>query len=151
MDTVVMEVKQVLSEPSIKYYYFTTVNCRIFYLSRRNTFFLDSFAIPFRTMNAMNRTLSCDVLNDGTATHSSSSLIGAIVVKTKEVSFTVFKANRAVDELITFEVPVDNVQHLPDGWAEQDPVAILRAVRECIANTVSVGMQRRIFHNQLAT
>ncbi|KAG7210529.1 hypothetical protein KM043_012050 [Ampulex compressa] len=61
-------------------------------------------------------------------------LVGAIDEGTSSARFLVFAANTA--EVLTYhQVPIS--QTCPkEGWVEQDPVEILRAVRECLSQTV---------------
>jgi len=39
----------------------------------------------------------------------------------------------------THKVAIKNEANSREGWAEQDPVAILGAVQECVANVVVGG------------
>lgn len=67
-----------------------------------------------------------------------SPLVGSVVVHTNEVCFYAFRANSG-DAVKTYRVPVKNVFTVRPGHAEQDPKAILNAVRVCVENTVVAG------------
>jgi len=66
------------------------------------------------------------------------SLVGAVVVDTNDVGFYAFRAN--CNEVIkSHQVAVKDSDTSPEGWSEQDPMTLLRAVEECILNTTSPG------------
>ncbi|XP_032667274.1 glycerol kinase isoform X1 [Odontomachus brunneus] len=61
-------------------------------------------------------------------------LVGAIDEGTNSARFLVFAANTA--EVLTYhQVPISKICP-QEGWVEQDPVEILRAVRECLNQTI---------------
>lgn len=61
-------------------------------------------------------------------------LVGAIDEGTSSTRFLVFAANTA--EVLTYH-QVKLGHHCPkEGWVEQDPIEIMRAVRECLSQTV---------------
>ncbi|XP_060849614.1 glycerol kinase-like [Rhopalosiphum padi] len=66
------------------------------------------------------------------------SLVGAIVVNTNYVGFYAFKANCS-DVVKSHHVVIKDAETSGEGWSEQDPMAILSAVQECISNTTCPG------------
>lgn len=80
-------------------------------------------------------TPSCHVFDEGKAVES---LVGSIVVNTNDVGFYVFKAN-STDIVKVYKLPVKNEITIREDWAEQDAMAILTSVQECIFHTVTAG------------
>ncbi|XP_001946651.2 glycerol kinase-like [Acyrthosiphon pisum] len=66
------------------------------------------------------------------------SLVGAVVVDTNDVGFYTFRAN-CNEVLKSHQVAVKDLDTSREGWSEQDPMTMLRAVDECIFNTTSPG------------
>lgn len=82
-----------------------------------------------------SQSCSCHLFDEEKATDS---LVGSIVVNTNEVGFYAFEANKT-NLVKTHKVAIKNEANSREGWAEQDPVAILGAVQECVANVVVGG------------
>lgn len=78
---------------------------------------------------------SCHLFDEEKAIDS---LVGSIVVDTNEVGFYAFEANKN-SVVKTKKVALKNASISREGWAEQDPAAILGAVLECVANVVVGG------------
>lgn len=78
---------------------------------------------------------SSHVFNESEANNA---VVGAIVVYTNGVSFHAFQAN-STKVLSSHSVELSNIATSRVGWAEQDPVALLEAVRVCMDKTVIVG------------
>lgn len=68
--------------------------------------------------------------------NSAQPLVGAVVVSTSSVSFRLFRANSS-DIIKLHRVPITNLMSTRDGWLEQDPIAIMRSVEECIDKTMA--------------
>lgn len=65
-------------------------------------------------------------------------VVGAIVVNTNDVCFYAFRTN-STHVVSSHRVPVSNVATSREGWAEQDPMTLLKAVQECVYQTVTAG------------
>ncbi|XP_050539547.1 glycerol kinase-like [Daktulosphaira vitifoliae] len=68
--------------------------------------------------------------------NSTQPLVGAVVVSSTSVSFHLFRANSS-DIIKLHRVPITNLLSTRDGWLEQDPIAIMRSVEECIDKTMA--------------
>jgi len=66
------------------------------------------------------------------------SLVGAIVVNTNDVGFYAFRANCS-EVIKSHQLAIKDEDTSREGWSEQDPMAMLSAVEECITNTTSPG------------
>lgn len=73
-------------------------------------------------------------MNKNESTSRYGPLVGAIDEGTSSARFLVFAADTA--EVLTYhQVPI--TQTCPkEGWVEQDPIEILKAVRECLNQTI---------------
>ncbi|XP_074105089.1 glycerol kinase 3 isoform X2 [Cotesia typhae] len=69
-------------------------------------------------------------------------LVGAIDEGTSNVRFMVFAADTA--EVLTYHQTTIPLLNPEEGWVEQDPIAIINAVRECLKQTVINLEQLRI-------
>ncbi|XP_053989074.1 glycerol kinase-like [Hylaeus volcanicus] len=73
-------------------------------------------------------------MNKNESTSRYGPLVGAIDEGTSSARFLVFAANTA--EVLTYHQVAISQSCPREGWVEQDPVEILKAVRECLNQTV---------------
>ncbi|KZC05532.1 PREDICTED: glycerol kinase-like [Dufourea novaeangliae] len=73
-------------------------------------------------------------MNKNESTSRYGPLVGAIDEGTSSARFLVFAANTA--EVLTYHQVSISQSHPKEGWVEQDPMEILRAVRECLHQTI---------------
>ncbi|XP_076292299.1 glycerol kinase 3 isoform X2 [Lasioglossum baleicum] len=73
-------------------------------------------------------------MNKNESTSRYGPLIGAIDEGTSSAKFLVFAANTA--EVLTYHQVAITQSYPKEGWVEQDPIEILKAVKECLYQTV---------------